>query len=114
MVFRVRFSESAKRDLREIFEYITANYSDLVGAAKYIGDIRKKIASLTTFPERFAIYEDVGIKGREIRTFIIRRHRVLYTVNHIKKEVEIQRIVFVRRSLKNILKTLRAPKMLFI
>lgn len=114
MVFKVRFSESAKRDMREIFEYITTNYSDLVGAAKYVADVRKKIASLSTFPERFAIYEETSKDGGQIRTFTVRRHRVFYTVNHIDKEVEIHRIVFGRRNLKSIIKTLRAPKLLFI
>lgn len=114
MVFKVRFSESAKRDMREIFEYITTNYSDLVGAAKYIADVRKKIVSLSTFPERFAIYEEGDKDDKTIRAFTVRRHRVLYSVNHANKEVEVHRIIFVRRNLKNILETFRSPKMLFV
>ena len=91
---RIVYTKTARRDLREIYEYIA--YSLLVPkTAQSITDlIMAKIRSLEKFPERNPLYKDEPWHSHGVRFMTVKNYLVFYTVQPESGTVSIARIIY--------------------
>ncbi len=94
-MYEVEISDSAKGELRAIFNYIYLTYGTSVGAKRAISRIEKKVYSLRAFP-RFRTYKfDKRFYITNVNNYVI-----LYKVIEETKTVIISHIVYSKRQLK--------------
>ena len=95
--FKVITSDDAKIDLADIVEYLSG-FSFAI-AERYYKEIKEKIRSLSTMPERcsFVAYEPLRKKG--YRWLFIRNYIVYFTIHKIgtKNTVVVRRVLYARR-----------------
>lgn len=106
MIFKVRIGATAKRDAREIRQYIAEQLQVPQTADDYFKRIIKAILSLKEMPERYSLFYDNpedSAKWQNLRMMTVGSYRVLYTVNLKKKEVFVRRILYGKRDIKSLL-----------
>jgi len=79
MAYKVCITPEAEADLRAIGDYIVAQHAP--GAARrFVQSLRRRVASLKTFPEGYGLAPEAQAAGVELRQMIHGMYRVLYTV----------------------------------
>lgn len=73
---KVNLTWQAQQDLEQIFSYIAANNPD--NAAKFLGELERKIFSLASFPERAPLIPENHFLGTGYRHLLHERYRVIY------------------------------------
>jgi len=102
MIYKVRLTEKAKRDLRGIYEHIAFSLLE-PGIAKNIEQrIVTGLKSLKNMPLRYPLYQEEPWKSRGLRRINIGNYSGFYLVT--EKTVQIIRIVYGGRDITNILK----------
>ncbi len=86
---KVNISLSAQNDLEHIFFYIAED--SINNAKKFILELEKKIYSLNTFPERFALIPENIFFGTSYRHIVHKKYRVIYKIDN--NSVQILRFV---------------------
>lgn len=91
---KILYTDTARRDLREIYEYIS--YTLLVpDTAKAISEkIMREVRSLECLPERNPLYRDEPWHSQGVRFFRVKNYLVFYTVNLDAGTVSIARIMY--------------------
>ena len=91
---KIVYTNTARRDLREIYEYIA--YTLLVpDTAKAISEkIMGEARSLESLPERNPLYQDEPWHSQGVRFLRVKNYLVFYTVNPDTDTVSIARIVY--------------------
>ena len=92
MKYKVNYTESAKRDLREIYEYIAYNFLKPGTAADLIRRIQDDILKLDENPERYKVYDEEPWKSQKLRHFPVDNYEIFYVVK--ADEVDIVRIMY--------------------
>ncbi len=87
--YKVNISLSAQNDLEHIFFYIAED--SINNAKKFILELEKKIYSLDTFPERFALIPENIFFGTSYRHIVHKKYRVIYKIDN--NSVQILRVV---------------------
>lgn len=80
MVHKVRITPEADADLRSIGDYIAAHHAP-EAARRFVQSLRRRVASLKTFPEGYGLAPEAQPAGVELRQLIHGMYRVLYTVD---------------------------------
>ena len=101
MIYEVKVSEQAERDLRGIFEYIAFELQSPENASGQLDRLEEHILSLATMPERCRRYEKEPWKSRELRILPVDHYMVLYIPNEDKKIVTILRVMYAGRDVDN-------------
>ncbi len=91
----VKWSNSAKYDLRQIYEYISNN-SKIYGK-KVIDDIVRRTEQLNRFSSSGRIVEELN--NPRIREILIYSYRLIYQIKS-EEEIEVLAIVHAKRQLK--------------
>ena len=78
--YKVNISRNAQNDLEQIFFYIAEDSID--NAKKFILELEKKIYSLDTFPERFALIPENIFFGTSYRHITHKKYRLIYKINN--------------------------------
>ncbi len=78
--YKVNISGNAQNDLEQIFFYIAEGSID--NAKKFIFELEKKIYSLDTFPERFALIPENIFFGTSYRHITHKKYRLIYKINN--------------------------------
>lgn len=91
---KIIYTNTARRDLREIYEHIA--YTLLVpDTAKAISEkIMREIRSLESLPERNPLYRDEPWHSQGVRLLRVKNYLVFYTVNLDAGTVSIARIMY--------------------
>ncbi len=76
--YKVNISRNAQNDLEHIFFYIAED--SINNAKKFILELEKKIYSLDTFPERFALIPENVFFGTSYRHITHKKYRVIYKI----------------------------------
>jgi plasmid stabilization system protein ParE len=79
MAHKVRITPEAEADLRSIGDYIAAQDAP-ASARRFVESLRRRIASLKTFPEGYGLAPEAQAVGIELRQTMHGMYRVLYTV----------------------------------
>ena len=93
------YTAKAWNDLEEIYEYIALQLQEPVIAQRMYNSIVSAIHSLDTFPLRYALFENEPWKSRGLRKLLVKKYLVFYTVDEVKKAVNIIRIIYGGRDL---------------
>ncbi len=87
--YKVNISFNAQNDLEHIFFYIAKD--SINTAKKFILELEKKICSLDTMPERFALIPENVFFDTNYRHIIHKKYRIIYKTGD--KSVYILRVV---------------------
>ena len=79
MPHRVCITPEAETDLRSIGDYIVAQ-SAPEAARRFVQSLRRRIASLKTFPAAYGMAPEVEAVGVELRQMTHGMYRILYTI----------------------------------
>lgn len=101
---KIIYTNTARRDLREIYEHIA--YTLLVpDTAKAISEkIMREIRSLESLPERNPLYRDEPWHSQGVRLLRVKNYLVFYMVNPDTDIVSIARIMYGGRDISRQLK----------
>lgn len=100
MKFEIVYTAGAKRDLRNIYEYIAQKFLVPETAAGQVQRIMKEIRSLDELPMRFRLYEDEPWHSRGLRVFPVDNYLVFYLPDERTCTVNIVRIMYSGRNIK--------------
>lgn len=104
--FDYNFTQKAVQDLEEILHYISVDLSNPQAAARLNTHIFQNIDTMRNFPEMGAIVENEFIRDKTVRKVTV-GHFILYYKNHYDtKRITILRILYGRRNLNEILKSI--------
>jgi plasmid stabilization system protein ParE len=93
MDYQVKVSFSARRDLQDIVRYISIDAPDR--ASKFGLFLMSKTKILAHHPLAGRVVPE--FEDEAIREIVVRLYRVVYRVDHIKRQVEIIRFWHTRR-----------------
>ena len=84
MNFKIKFTDTAKEDLRNIATYIADQAKDKNIAINFVNELREKTKILETFPESGAIPDDRIMKNSDYRFLVHKEYLIFY--NYIPKD----------------------------
>jgi len=84
---KVLITPSAEADLDSILHFIALD--NPTAGRRFVGELRRRIATLTTMPERCPLAPETGMDGLELRHLIHGRYRIIFTVE-LKRVVVLQ------------------------
>ncbi len=80
MKMQVRLTESALRDLEELFDYVSVNDSP-EKAEKLLGAISHQIEELAVLPQRGVVPQELRITGiQQFREVFFKPYRIIYQI----------------------------------
>lgn len=77
----IKFTDTAKADLREIALYIAEQSGDKNIAIRFVGELRDKCKILEQFPESGAIPKDRVLKSNGYRFLVHKDYLIFYLYN---------------------------------
>ena len=100
MKYKVVYTAGAKRDLRNIFRYISEELLAPENAAGQTDRIMAAIRKLVTMPNRNRLYEEEPWHSRGLRFFPVDNYLVFYKTNDETETVYIVRIMYRGREVR--------------
>lgn len=107
MRFHVELTESADRNLRNIFLYIAIDLGSPENAEKQIKRLWTAICSLDELPERYRRYEFEPWYSRGLRIYTIDNYNIFYIPDMDKKIVRVITIMYSGRNISEQLEQLK-------
>ena len=101
MTYRVKLTEKAKQDLRDIYEYVAFSLLEPEIARNLKNRIVVGLQSLQEMPFRYPVYQEEPWKSRDLRRINIGNYSGFYLVT--STTVQVIRIVYGGRNITNIL-----------
>ena len=95
--YKIEITARAKRDMREVYSYISGNLKEPNIADRLLDKLETEILILENMPMRHAIERDEQLKLRNLRKLIVDNYLVFYTVNEKTETVFIVRVLYARR-----------------
>jgi len=99
MSWSINYSEEAKKDLRDIYEYIAFELLVPDIAAAQYKRIIDSVRQLDEMPLRFPLYKDEPWNGLGMRWFPVDNYLVFYFVDELSEQVFIVRIMYKGRDI---------------
>ena len=84
MSYQIKFTDTAKEDLRNIATYIADQSKDKTIAINFVNELRAKVKILESFPESGAIPDDRIMKNSGYRFLVHKDYLIFY--NYIPKD----------------------------
>ena len=78
MSFQVKFTDTAKEDLRSIATYIADQSKDKTIAINFVNELKEKVKILENFPEIGAIPDDRIMKISGYRFLVYKNYLIFY------------------------------------
>ena len=103
MKFKIFYSETAKKDLKNIYRYISTELGEPQIAAKQVQRIINQILRLDEMPFRYKIYANEPWHSQGLRSFSVNNYLVFYFADEINGTVKIVRIMYGGRDIKTLL-----------
>lgn len=103
---KYEFTETAIKDLDEILNYISNVLLNPISAKSFFDNIDEKISKICDFPESCPILENDYIVKKDIRKTIVDNYIIYYSFEENKHTVFILRIVYGKRNLEEIIKSI--------
>ena len=82
MSFKVKFTETAKDDLRGIARYIASASGEKIVAINFVNELREKTKILESFPEIGALPRDRIMLSSGYRFLVHKDHLIFYRFDH--------------------------------
>ena len=100
------FTEKAEQDFDEILRYISFDLANPIAAQNLGRKIFEKIDIVRSYPESCAIVENEFLSDKTVRKLLVDNYIIYYKANHDEKIITIIRIVYGKRNLDEIIKTI--------
>jgi len=100
MTWKVDYTESARQDLHDIYEYIAGVLLEPVIAANQTNRIMDAVDSLDHMPFRYRIYDHEPWRSKGLRILSVDNYLVLYIPDESRNVVTIIRIMYGRRDVE--------------
>ena len=97
-IYEIEFTEDARDEIREIYEYISKNLVNEDAAKRLMRKMRKNVMELAESPKIYAKIEKKDRMKREFRRMVIDNFIVLYTIDEAKKTIYISHMYYGRRN----------------
>jgi len=97
MMWLVEYSDDAKQDLRDIFEYIRSVLLEPEIAKKQLRRIREATNGLNHMPLRYRLYDREPWRSMGLRVLVVDNFLVLYLPDEDRSLVSIVRVIYGRR-----------------
>ena len=94
MNMRIVYTETARRDLREIYEYIARSLLAPETARSLSETIMAEVRSLEDNPDRNPLYRDEPWHSQGVRFMVVKKYLVFYTVTAETETVSVARIMY--------------------
>ena len=94
MKYKLMYTAGAKKDLRNIFRYISEELLALENAAGQTARIMTAIRKLDTMPNRNRFYEEEPWHSRGLRFFPVDNYLVFYKTDDETETVYVVRIMY--------------------
>ena len=104
--YSYRFTEKAEQDLDEILRYISVDLVNPTAAQNLGRKIFEKIDVVCVFPESGAPVDNEFLADKTIRKLSVDNYVIYYKAHYEEKAISIVRIVYAKRNLDEILKTM--------
>lgn len=96
--YEIEFTEDARFEIREIYEYIYNNLENLDSAKKLMKKLKDSIFDLTESPKIYAKIEKRDKTKREFRRMIVNNYIILYTIDEERKKLYISHMYYKKRN----------------
>lgn len=103
MRYNIKITETARKDLQEITNYIAISLQEREHAKRQLRRIGEAISALETLPERYPLVEYQYLAHKGYRVVPQDRYFIFYQVIKKKQLVYISRILYGKRDWKNLL-----------
>ena len=97
-IYEIEFTEEARDEIREIYEYISKNLVNEDAAKRLMGKMRKNIMDLAEVPKIYVAIEKKDRMKREFRRMVVDNFIILYTIDENKKTIYISHMYYGRRN----------------
>ena len=87
MTYRVKLTETAKQDLREIAFYIADQAKDKEVARNFVNELRASCNPLSDFPQAGALPKDHVLRSMDYRCIAHKGYLLFYIVDEPEKTV---------------------------
>lgn len=104
--YSYRFTEKAEQDLDEILRYISVDLVNPTAAQNLGKKVFEKIDMVRTFPESGAPVDNEFLNDKTVRKLSVDTYVIYYKTHYEEKVISIIRIVYGKRNLDEILKTM--------
>lgn len=104
MSYAVRFTDTAKEDLRDIAFWIAEKSQDVDVARQFVRELRKKCMELEVFPNGGGIPKDRVLKSAGFRFVVYKDYLIFYLVDEDKKYVNVMAVFNARRDYMRVMK----------
>ena len=104
--FSYRFTDKAEQDLDEILRYISVDLVNPTAAQNLGRKVFEKIDMVRTFPESGASIDNEFLADKTVRKLSVDNYVIYYKAHYEEKVISIIRIVYGKRNLDEILKTM--------
>lgn len=94
MKYKVMYTAGAKKDLRNIFRYISEELLTPKNAVGQTDRIMEAVRKLDTMPNRNRLYEEEPWHSRGLRFFLVDNYLVFYKTDDKTKIVYVVRIMY--------------------
>jgi len=100
MSWNIVYTDGARRDLRNLYEYIAENLCAPVTAVGQAERIMKEIRGLDEMPMRYRLYDDEPWRSQGLRFFPVDNYLVFYLPRETDNTVYIIRIMYGGRDIR--------------
>lgn len=97
-IYEIEFTEDARDEIREIYEYISENLVNESAAKRLMRKMRDSVMDLAESPKIYAKIEKKDRMKREFRRMVVDNFIVLYTIDEEKKTIYISHMYYGRRN----------------
>ena len=105
MNYKVKFTDTAKADLRNIATYIAEQSKDKAIAVRFVNELREKTKQLELFPESGSLPDDRVMKSAEYRFLIHKDYLIFYRFDPKAETSYILAIFNAKRDYTRVLRT---------
>ncbi len=94
MNWEIEFTDQAKRDLRDIIDYITFELREPQIAVNTARQITNEILSLNQMPMRYRLYDEEPWQSRGLRYFSVKNYLIFYYPDEKSNTVFVVRVIY--------------------
>ena len=99
--FNLNIFPSARIDMEQIFEYISADLSNPSAALKQINDFEKAFDTVCVFPESCPLINNEYVKDKSLRKLIVNNYIAFYRIKD--HEIQVVRVIYGMRNYEEFL-----------
>lgn len=105
MTWKIRYTDKARRDLRNIMEYVSYDLLEPETAKNLLRRIMGEIETLDTMPLRYPLFHEEPWRGRGLRFFAVGNYLVFYAPEENSGTVYIVRVIYGGRDIQEQLRS---------